>query len=220
ASVDKTYEAAVIFTMGDVKVDKEADGNWVPAEIGEKLKTGAIIKTGADGIAEIVFDAEGLNIVRINENTQITVEKSMIDLYDGKLYVSFENLAPGSEFKVKTPVAICGIEGSDFMAEFLRALGFFDVDAVSDEVWAQGLDERGRSTGPMTVLPQGWGVRVKKGGKVGKPAVTSQDRKRDFDAWKRVLEEERIIRERRIVEKPGEPERREGDQTEGSPFLQ
>ncbi|MFH1665225.1 MAG: hypothetical protein ABIA77_03660, partial [Candidatus Omnitrophota bacterium] len=63
ASIDKIYEAAVINFKGAVKVDMNADGNRVSPYTGMKLRKDAVIETGPASSIEIVFDADGLNVV-------------------------------------------------------------------------------------------------------------------------------------------------------------
>ena len=122
ASVDQIYEAAVISLKGDVKVDTKAEGIWIAPWVGMKLMKGALVKTGANSSAEIVFDAEGMNVLLVKPNTQIIVDKSSINLAGGSVLARFENLSPGSSFTVKTPNATCGIRGSGLGVDFINGL--------------------------------------------------------------------------------------------------
>jgi len=165
ASVDKTYEAAVIDFSGDVKVDTVGDGTWFEPWVGLKLKQGSLIKTGPGAKAQIVFDAEGLNVLSIDENTSLTVEKDMVDMPDGVVLADFANLAAGSTFTVKTPNAACGIRGSK-MAIVFRNNGLVAV-AYEDNIYVWKLDASGNPVGQPAIIPQGQKSQVGGDGTLG-----------------------------------------------------
>ncbi|MFA6637183.1 MAG: hypothetical protein WCV56_08825, partial [Candidatus Omnitrophota bacterium] len=105
ASVDAIYEVAIVNMKGDVQADTNGDGIWIRPWVGMKLMEKAIIKTGRNSNVDIVFDSEGLNLVRVRENSITTVGKALLDLPNGSVFAKFANLKPGSSFTVKTPTA-------------------------------------------------------------------------------------------------------------------
>lgn len=181
ASVDKVYEVAVIAAKGDAKVDKMGVGNWTPVSIGQKLRTDAVIKTGEGGAVQIVFDAEGLNVLNIKENTQITVKDAMVELADGSVLADFGNLAKGSSFTVKTPTAACAIRGSGMGVDFIN--GMTVVMAFEHSVYVTGLDDAGNPVSQEVTIPQGWKSEVAKGGTPQAPAELSENEQMIWDAW-------------------------------------
>ena len=181
ASVDKIYEAAVINLNGDVQVDTKASGTWVKPWIGMKLMEGALIKTGPGSWTEIVFDAEGLNVLLVKENSQIEVNASSVDMPEGGVLATFGNLTPGSSFVVKTPNAACGIRGSGMGVDFIK--GMTVVSAFDDKVFVTGFDEAGNEVEKEIVIPEGWKTQVEKDGNTEPPAELSENEKKIFDAW-------------------------------------
>jgi hypothetical protein len=161
ASVDDVYEVSVISVKGDVKADLKGDGNWVSCFEGLKLMKGANLKTGADSSAQIVFDAQGLNVLKLNPNTQITVDDSIVKMPQGSVLANFGNLKPGSSFTVKTPTAACGIRGSGMGVDFIN--GMTVAKAYKDKVYVQGLDAAGNPVGAVVEVPEGWRTQIEAG---------------------------------------------------------
>lgn len=181
ASVDSIYEVAVIDISGDVKVDTKADGTWITPWVGMKLMQKAIIKTGADSSIDIVFDAEGLNVLKIKENSRLTVQEASVDLPDGSVLANFGNLTAGSSFVVKTPTAACGIRGSGMGVEVFNNIT--SVQAYSHSVYVQGIDAQGNPIGKSVTIPEGWKTMVASGGKIEAPAELTDNEKQIFDVW-------------------------------------
>ena len=165
ASVDSIYEVAIVNMKGDVQVDTNGDGIWIKPWIGMKLMEAALIKTGNNSSVDIVFDAEGLNLARIEENTLTTVRKALLELPDGKIFADFANLLPGSSFTIKTPTAACSIRGSAMAAGVVD--GVTTAWAYRDNVYVQGLGANGQPQGSSSTLPQGNRAGIGQGGRMG-----------------------------------------------------
>ena len=181
ASVDSLYEVAIVAIKGDVQVDVDGDVTWIRPWIGMKLREDALIKTGANSMVDIVFDAEGLNLVRIKENSLTTVQKALLELPDGAVLVSFANLKPGSSFTIKTPAAACAIRGS-IMG--VRATGEgTEGMAFKGNLYIQPLDPQGNPVGGEHTLPAGEQAGVGKDGKVGKAKKLGKAALGEFHAF-------------------------------------
>ncbi|MBD3296255.1 MAG: hypothetical protein GF392_02690 [Candidatus Omnitrophica bacterium] len=153
ASVDARYEAAVVDMNGDVMVDPDADGTWFEPWVGMKLKVGAVLKTGEGAGAQLVFDEDGLNVLSVDENSRLTVKKSMVDMPEGAAVADFANLSQGSSFVVKTPGAACGIRGSRMVVIYRD--NELLVMALEDDLYVWKLGADGNPQGAPTVLPEG-----------------------------------------------------------------
>ena len=211
ASVDETFEVKVVSFKGDVRIDAEADGTWTSPWVGMKLMKKAIIKTGKDSSIQIVFDPKGLNMLKIKENTRISVDKSKILLLNGSILARFKDLKPFSDFKVQTPNAVCGIRGSGMGVDYIQ--GMTVVKAFEDKVYVQGLDAKGNPVGKEVIIPEDWKARVAKGGKIEPPAELTENEKKIWDAWIAVIKPT-VPEEKEAIEEPGEPERLEGSEYE------
>ncbi|MBU1784504.1 MAG: FecR domain-containing protein [Candidatus Omnitrophica bacterium] len=185
AGIDNTFEVAIVTVDGKVQVDEQGNGTWITAVPGMRLKTGAGIKTDRASMAEIVYDAEGLNIVNIDEKTRVIVKKGSINLEDGSVLVNFYNLASGSEFVVKTPTAACGIRGSGMGVDFINDMTV--VRAFEDSVYVRGLDANGNEVGIEVIIPEGWKSAVESGQAPEPPEELSVNELKVWDAWVRVI---------------------------------
>lgn len=175
AAVSSMYEVAVVSMKGEVKVDTKGDGTWITPWVGMKLKKDASIKTGEGASISIVYDREGLNLLIVNENTELTVKDSMADLSTGTVTGDFANLMPGSTFTVKTPTAACGIRGTTFRVT-LASGGKLLVELVNGKMSIQPLDAAGNPVGAPTDVPPGMAVDVKNDGTMTESELTEAEK--------------------------------------------
>jgi hypothetical protein len=172
ASVDNIYEAAIVNMSGNVSVDIKGDGTWITPWIGMKLMKDAVIKTGSNSSVQIVFDAEGLNMLQLNESTNVTVGESMAQLAGGTVTGDFGNITPGSSFMVKTPTAACAIRGTVFRIT-LTSGREMRVELVNGSMTVQALDAAGNPVGDVVTVPESYQVNVGSDGKVSEPTALS-----------------------------------------------
>ena len=183
AMVDKAHEAAITAVQGRVEVDPDANGTWVTAQVGIKLKENSGIRTGKDSSAEVVFDREGLNLIQLTENTQLSIHKNKIDLATGDILGNFDNLEPGAKFIIKTPDSSSTITGTTFRITYGQKLyrgqkekisGIAATDKITrvicfkGSVSVQALDKNGRPMpGTQTItISDGLKSYIASGGKV------------------------------------------------------
>jgi len=199
ASVDNTFEVAVVTVDGSVQVDEQGNGSWVAALPGMRLKADAKLKTGRNSMAEIVYDAEGLNIVNIDEKTQIVVKTGSLDLPDGSVLVNFYNLKRGSEFVVNTPTAACGIRGSGMGVDFIKNMTV--VRAYEDKVYVRYPGVVGQAVDKEIIIPEGWKASIIAGQVPAPPEELSANELKIWDAWVAVLTGETTPEETADVKK-------------------
>ncbi|HPS19439.1 MAG TPA: hypothetical protein PKY78_00415 [Candidatus Omnitrophota bacterium] len=180
AGVDAEFEAAIISVNGDVQIDMKADNNWVQAKVGMRLKVGAKLKTGRGSEADIVYDAEGLNVVNIKSESEIVIRSSEMDLPEGAVLVKFDNLKKGSQFVVKTPIAACAIRGSGMGIEHIAEIT--EVYAFEDKVYVTGFDKNGTQVSAQVTVPEAWMVQVR-GGNITPPSEFDERERGIWDKW-------------------------------------
>ena len=122
--------------VGQIKVSKgsvaiERSGQKLPAAVGAKVQAGDVVKTGNDGSVGIVFiDA---SLLSAGPNSVLAIDKFVFDsttnqgafestLSKGTLSAVSGKIAKQSPdaMKVKTPAAVLGVRGTEFV---VRALG-------------------------------------------------------------------------------------------------
>jgi len=188
ASVDGTFEVAIVAIDGYVQVDEKGDGTWTYATTGMQLKTGAGIKTGYDSSIDIVYDAEGLNLVSIDENAQVAILESSLDLIDGAVLARFENLKKGSSFEVKTPLAACAIRGSGMGVDFIRdkideMKDVVVVMAFENDAYVRGIGVNLNVIRKTIIVKEGWKITIRRLQEPKKQEeLTNRDRQM-WDAW-------------------------------------
>jgi hypothetical protein len=113
---------------GDVQVTSKA-GETQKAKIGMKVQESDIISSGADSRAKIVMSDK--NVINISPDTKLELEKYIFDpnsdnkqvslnVLQGKVRATVEQKYDGekNKFHVKTPSAVAGVRGTDFLTSF------------------------------------------------------------------------------------------------------
>ena len=115
--------ALVTFLLGDVTY---MDGDqWKAAQPGMALMQQHRLKTGDDSAADVQI---GESVVRVKENSELILatlykseltglEKNTLELTIGKVLVKPKKLLKGESFQVKTPTAVAGVRGTQFVVE-------------------------------------------------------------------------------------------------------
>jgi hypothetical protein len=117
--------------VGKVEYMPKGTAVWQAASEGLKLYSGDTIKTGADGLASIVFTSGSEITLKPNTDFKIISltsadDASSIDykmqLNTGRLRAMVEELGPDSSFEIKTPTAVAAIRGTIYYLA-VRELG-------------------------------------------------------------------------------------------------
>ena len=115
--------ALITFLLGDVTYMD--NGEWNSAEPGIQLLETQRLKTGDRSAADVQI---GESVVRVKENSELILatlfkgevtglEKNSLELTVGKLLVKPKKLMKGEEFQIKTPTAVAGVRGTQFVVE-------------------------------------------------------------------------------------------------------
>jgi maltose-binding protein MalE len=125
-------EGIVIYVSGGVQVSR--DGAWIDVEPGDTVGAGAILRTDADGSCELQF---GDTVsVRVEPDTQFRCDSVAVgarasvggQLTAGAIIAKVKKLA-SSDLQVRTPSAIAGVRGTEFM---VRVSGTITTVTVRD----------------------------------------------------------------------------------------
>ena len=111
---------------GDVRVERA--GARLPVKVGMPMRTADVIVTGADGSAGITFTDNSL--VSVGPNSVFAIEKYRFDttthagefegnLRQGRLAAASGKMVKQSpeSMKIRTPSAIMGVRGTDFVVQ-------------------------------------------------------------------------------------------------------
>lgn len=106
---------------GTVLVQVAPSTEWTNAAVGQAIKQQDVIKTGDDGQALLVFSDK--SSIALKPKTEVSVDelvwtevakKAGLSMSAGALRAIVKKIDTPSDFKVKTPTAICGARGTVF----------------------------------------------------------------------------------------------------------
>src|SRR3972149_291055 len=106
---------------GAIYFKAKAEKRWAVASVGAELNEGDRVKTGSDGRIEVSLQ-DGSKLT-IGNNTEMEITKFLIEkdrrsatiFLQGKLRAVIAKFSGKTNMKVKTPTAVAGIKGTDFI---------------------------------------------------------------------------------------------------------
>lgn len=157
-------DGTVNFIKGNVEVQSGENREWTPLLLNDRLKEGSRIRTGDEGIVEIVFENGDSFLQSPNSNSGLSAARKM----EGKHTLHKWFLGAGrtitkiksatgreSRFEIDTPSSICAVRGTVFRTSV------DSTDATRSEVLQGFVDVEGM--GQKVKLQEGEGTLVKKG---------------------------------------------------------
>jgi hypothetical protein len=141
-------------------VRRSASSEEEAAEEGMLLSSGDTIKTGAGSYAELAFDDEDKNVVRVEEGSTSVVllkEDQKIELLEGEVFSVIRGLPPGRSFEVVTPTAVAGARGTEWVTRYANEAT--EVEAYDDEPFVKMIDAKG-NMGEETRVKPGFATHV------------------------------------------------------------
>ncbi|MBK7960428.1 MAG: FecR domain-containing protein [Bdellovibrionales bacterium] len=116
---------------GDIKV-KNIQNQINPTKVGTKIFPGETVISGVDSRAKIVMSDR--NVINVSPSSEMKIEKYEsagkegprnveLNLIDGKVRNNVEQKYDGekSKFLMKTPTAVAGVRGTEFLTSFNKA---------------------------------------------------------------------------------------------------
>lgn len=135
-SQSQSWDARLKVVSGTVMV-KTVDGDEWSRITGEMpLDPNDMVKTSADGLAELYMDDKAA--ISVGRNTELEIssleqEEAVLSINFGSLVAKVKHfLNAKHKFEVRTPSAVCAIRGTEFAVEYSQ-LGKESAVAVFDE---------------------------------------------------------------------------------------
>ena len=156
--------AKIIRIQGNISIER--NGEKIAATPYMVLNSRDRIETSEGSFVEVAYDDKMTNVVRIGPGSRVVLESSVIrkntELFmdKGSVMVKLNNMSEKSTFKIRTPVAICGVRGTGFGV----ALNGDSVTITEYEsaVYVKGINRNHEEMPGELVLEEGWKVRVDK----------------------------------------------------------
>ncbi|MCX5666956.1 MAG: FecR family protein [Candidatus Omnitrophica bacterium] len=175
---------AITTLMGGVRILKKGGADWHYAKLNEFVEEGDKVETAEDGMTSLLFDNG--NIVQIQPNSRIILSilkkdpktgefDNTFEVDSGKVKAVVEKLGKSSNFRVKTPTALCGVRGT---------IMYVNVAAGATQAFYEG--GGGVVTNPVsgdtTFVESGQNAVSTDAGAISAPAATPADVKMTLDA--------------------------------------
>lgn len=158
----QTEAADGVFMVVKGTVTIESQGKSSPARVGAKVSQGDKIVSGVDARAKIVMSDK--NVLNISPETSLVIEKYSnsptdknveLKVEQGKVRATVEQKYDGekSRFNIKTPSAVAGVRGTDFITSYSPTNRITRVITFSGVVAVGQLGPRGAIVNPVFVRP-------------------------------------------------------------------
>lgn len=163
AQADKMYGVFMV-VKGSVKV--ESAGKTSDAKVGTKIYEGDGVTTAADSRAKIVMSDR--NVLNVSPDTKMSIAKYENDAASGKKNVELkldagkvrsnvEQTYDGekSKFQIKTPTAVAGVRGTQFLAGFDSKTQSTSIVTFKGSVTLTTMGPGGKPIGAPVIVNRG-----------------------------------------------------------------
>ncbi|MBN1871236.1 MAG: FecR domain-containing protein [Candidatus Omnitrophica bacterium] len=203
--------AEIVGLSGTVLICLEGEEEYAAASDDMFLKAGDAIETKDDSYAELVFEEEGENIVRMESGSRAVFtleENEKIELLEGEIFSTLNRLSGDATFEIKTPSAVAGVRGTDWITK-VDDTGATEIETLGGSVYVKGLDGESKPTKAETVVSAGYATRIKQLQSPSRPAMFSHSRREKLRLLKNDVRgrAQQVIRKRR--QEPGFYNRRD-----------
>ena len=164
SSFAEDANGVLMVVKGDIKVTSGKDAKTEAARIGRKVFAGDTITAGPDSRAKIVMSDK--NILNISPDSKMKIEQYTNDpksntrsvelkVEYGKVRASVEQKYDGekNKFNIKTPTAVAGVRGTDFLTSFNKSSKQSSIVTFSGTVAVGSPGPKGQIMNPVFVRP-------------------------------------------------------------------
>jgi len=178
-------QAEVTSSSGTVEVMLEGEDDYTDAQEGMVLEAGDKIRTSGSSSAELSFNDDNTNLVRLSENTSSEVIFSgdeKLQMEEGEVFASISKLPSSSAFEIRTPTAVSGARGTDWVTKVTDE--GTDVEAIDSQPYVKHFETGGAVSKEMTLIKPGQMTTVKKFQKPMQFRPIDQARQKQWQATK------------------------------------
>lgn len=158
----RTLWAQEVGTIASLEGQAEIgrDGGWQAATVGAAIHEHDELRTGTPGRLRIVFQDD--SVVTVSDNSHLVIDeqvfvpergaaRSLLNLVRGKLSSVVGEYYHGTanKYEVKTPTAVCGVRGTEFVVKYNIDTDVTEVVGLSGQVEVHSLFD---PTGPGVLI--------------------------------------------------------------------
>ncbi len=170
---------------GNVEVLIQGADSYIQAEEGMELQVGDKIKTGSGAYAELSFNDDNTNVLRVEENTAASVIFSgdeKVEMEQAEVFSTINTLPSGSVFEIRTHTAVSGARGTDWVTKVTDE--GTDVEAIDSTPYVKHFEAQGVLSKEPTFISAGQITSVKKFQKPAMLMRVPEHRRQKFHAMK------------------------------------
>jgi len=136
--------AEVAVVSGEARMLISGQEEWKDLIENMFLLVGDMVETGPDSYVELIFDEEGDNVLRLeSDSTAIFIleDSEKVELTNGEIFSTINNIPEGSSFEIRTPTAVCGVRGTDWLTRVEGAKT--EIETIEGMAYAKGYNRDG-----------------------------------------------------------------------------
>ncbi|GEM_PF-1665368 len=163
AHAQQAEQVEVTHCSGQVEVLLEGADDYTDAQDNMILSAGDKIKTSSGASVELSFNEANTNLVRLDENTSVNISLSgdeKIEMTEGEVFSSISQLPSGSAFEIRTPTAVSGARGTDWVTKVTEE--GTDVEALESVPYVKQFESSGNLSKEVTRIVPGQMTTVRK----------------------------------------------------------
>lgn len=129
------HQARILRSEGSVKILKSGGVLWENVHPGTLIEAGDEILTGSESYTDIAYDSQSSNLLRIENNAQLSfknIEPTTLELKDGIILNALDQLKDTS-YQVFTLVASVSAQGTHFEIGYDPAVGMMQAAVIPDQ---------------------------------------------------------------------------------------
>lgn len=156
-------QVEVTHCSGKVEVLLEGADEYTDAQDNMVLSAGDIIKTASGAAVELSFNEVNTNLVRLDENTSVNISLSgdeKLEMTQGEVFSSISELPSGSAFEIRTPTAVSGARGTDWITKVTEE--GTDVEALESVPYVKHFESSGNLSKQAVTIAAGQMTTVRK----------------------------------------------------------
>ena len=171
SSGSKKGKATFVGVRNKVTIQKAGAEKWVPARKRSKVGPSDKIKTGRKSIARLKMD-DGSRVLLL-QNSQAEIDslsniKKTIKLLRGRIRAIVKRMKRAQAFKIKTPIGVASVRGTEFEVEYVEGSEEMVVDVLKGQVAVSKLGDLAEEV----LLNPGDRIRFGIDGDIGDPIQT------------------------------------------------
>ncbi len=156
-------QVEVTHFSGKVEIFLDEADEYTDAQDNMVLTAGDKIKTASGASVELSFNEANTNLVRLDENTSVNISlpgDEKLEMTEGEVFSSISELPTGSAFEIRTPTAVSGARGTDWVTKVTEE--GTDVEALESVPYVRHFESSGNLSKQIVTIAAGQMTTVRK----------------------------------------------------------